>query len=120
MRIDHLGRVHDGYGRFSPVLWSLLDPAGRRVTLTEAALRHARGEDERGREVRAYLTKTAIRLAVAQGARYGEETPGRERLVVGGIGPSAHLVVVVEIHRDAGTVVTAHAMRRVPNAWRRI
>jgi hypothetical protein len=101
-------------------LWGVSDRAGRRITLTRAALRHARGEDERDREVRAYLTEGIIRLAVKKGKRYDDDMQGRERLVAGGLGPSAHLVVVVEIDADAGTVITAYAMRRTPNAWRRI
>ena len=44
-------------------------------------------------------------------------TRGRERLIADDVGPSAHLVVVVEIHAQAGTVITAYAMRRVPSAW---
>jgi hypothetical protein len=42
----------------------------------------------------------------------------RERLIADGVGPSAHLVVVVEIGTKTGTVITAYAMRRVPNVWR--
>ncbi len=117
VRIDRQGRVHGEGGRFSAVLWSALDSGGRRITLTRAALRHARGEDEQGREVRAYLTETFIREAVARGGRYADAMPRRERVVVGGVGPSAHLVVVVEMHSDAGTVVTAYAMRRMPDVW---
>lgn len=120
MWIDRLGRVHDEYGRFSAVVSSTMDPTGRQITLTQAALRHARGEDEKGRETRAYLTETVIRQAVARGVRYADEMPGRERLAASGVGPSAHLIVVVEIHKDAVTVVTAHAMRRVPDTWRRL
>ena len=120
MRIDRRGRVHDDHGRFSAILWGVSDRAGRRITLTRAALRHARGEDERDREVRAYLTKEIVKLAVTQGERYGDDMQGRERLVAGGLGPSAHLVVVVEINVDAGTVITAYAMRRMPGAWRRL
>ena len=45
---------------------------------------------------------------------------GRERLIADEIGPSAHLVVVVEIHAETGTVITAYAMRRVPSAWERL
>lgn len=74
MQIDRQGHAHDDNGRFSPVLWGVLDLAGRRVTLTRAALRHARGEDEQDREIRAYLTRTVIRQAVEQGKRYDDET----------------------------------------------
>ncbi len=66
------------------------------------------------------LTETVIRSAVARGGRYADAMPGRERLLAGDVGPSAYLVVVVEIHADAGTVVTAYAMRRMPDAWRRL
>jgi hypothetical protein len=120
VRIDRQGRVHGEDGRFSAVLWRVLDSGGRRITLTQAALCHARGEDEQGREIRAYLTGTIIRDAVARGERYADEMPRRERLVAGGVGPSAHLVVVVEMRSDAGTVVTAYAMRRMPDAWRQL
>jgi hypothetical protein len=121
MRVDRQGRVHDEHGRFSAVVWRATDRAGRRITLTRAALRHARGEDERrARERRAYLTARIIRTAVERGRRHADVAPGRERLIAHGVGPSAHLVVVVEIHAGAGTVITAYAMRRVPSAWRRI
>lgn len=120
MRIDRRGRVHDDHGRFSANLWGVSDRAGRRITLTRAALRHARGEDERDREVRSYLTARIIRQAVKRGDRYDDDMRGRERLVAGGVGPSAHMVVVVEIDADAGTVITAYAMRRMPKAWRRL
>ncbi len=101
-------------------MWSALDRAGRRITLTQAALDHARGDDEQGREIRAYLAETVIRLAVEQGERYADEMRVRERLVASVVGPSTYLIAVVEIHGDAGTVVTAYAMRRVPHAWRRL
>jgi hypothetical protein len=122
MRIDRRAPPRDDQGRFSTILWRVPDRAGRPITLTRAALRHARGEDEPGREIRAYLTKAAIKLAVERGERYADETDGRERLLAEAraIGPSAHMVVVVEIRIDAGTVITAHAMRRVPGAWRRL
>ena len=103
MRIDQHGRVHDDHGRFSSILWSVSDQSGRRITLTRAALRHARGEDEQGREVRAYLTRTAIRLAVGGGQRYADEMPNRERLVAEDVGPSAYLVVWQL--RSTGTLV---------------
>jgi len=73
-----------------------------------------------GQEVRAYLTETVFKLAVERGERYADAMPGRERLVAGGLGPSAHLVVVVEIDSDAGIVITVHVMRRVSNTWRRL
>ncbi len=120
VRIDREGRVHDEHGRFSPVLWEAQDRAGRRITLTEVALRHARGEEEPGREPRHYLTSDLVREAVATGDRYRDEMPARERLVATGIGPSRRLVVVVEIDAGAGTVVTAHAMRRVPSVWSKL
>lgn len=83
-----------------------------------AALSHARGEDETERERRIYLTGRVIRTAVKRGRRYADMTDGRERLIANDVGPSAHLVVVVEIRARAGTVITAYAMRRVPNTWR--
>jgi hypothetical protein len=58
--------------------------------------------------------------SVELGRRHADMTHGRERLIADGVGPSAHLVVVVEIHTEAGTVITAYAMRRVPSAWRRL
>lgn len=118
MQVDRHGRVHDEHGRFSAIVWRTTDRAGRRITLTTAALRHTRGEDEAARERRAYLTARTIRVAVERGRRHADMTRGRERLIADEIGPSAHLVVVVEIHAEAGTVVTAYAMRRVPGAWR--
>jgi hypothetical protein len=120
MRIDRQGRVHDEHGRFSAVLWRVSDQAGRQITLTRAALSHARGEDEAQRERRRYLNAQIIRTAVEQGWRYVDMTRGRERLIVDGVGPSAYLIVVVEIHAGAGTVITAYAMRRVPSAWRQL
>jgi hypothetical protein len=120
VRVDRQGRVHDEHGRFSPVIWHVSDRAGRRITLTQVALRHARGEDEARRERRAYLTAQVIRVAVERGQRRADMAIGRERLIADQIGPSAHLVVVVEIHADTGTVITAYAMRRVPDAWRRL
>lgn len=83
-------------------------------------MRHARGEDEMRRERRGYLTARIIKVAVEQGRRHTDMVRGRERLIADEVGPSAHLVVVVEIHAEAGTVITAYAMRRVPDAWRRI
>jgi hypothetical protein len=120
MRVDRQGRVHDEHGRFSAVVWRATDRAGRRITLTRAALRHARGEDEPGRERRTYLTAQVIKVAVEQGHRHADMLRGRERLIAEESGPSAHLVVVVEIHAEAGTVITAYAIRRVPSAWRRL
>lgn len=120
MQIDRHGRVHDDHGRFSAILWGESDRAGRRITLTRAALRHARGEDEREREVRSYLTAGIIRQAVKRGERYCDDAESRERLIANGLGPSTHLVVVVEIDADAGTVITAYAMRRMPNTWRQL
>ncbi len=118
MRVDRHGRVHDDHGRFSAVLWRATDRIGRRITLTRVALRHARGEDETEREGRAYITRRVIRIAVERGRRYADMTDGRERLIAEGVGPSAYLVVVVEIRARAGTVITAYAMRRIPNTWR--
>jgi hypothetical protein len=120
MRVDRQGRVHDEHGRFSPVIWRATDRAGRPITLTRAALRHARGEDETRRERRAYLTTLIIRVAVEQGQRHADMARGRERLIADEVGPSAHLVVIVEIRAEAGTVITAYAMRHVPNAWKRL
>ncbi len=120
MRIDRQGRVHDEHGRFSAIVWRASDRASRQITLTQAALRHARGEDEAQRERRRYLNAQIVKTAVEQGRRYLDMTGGRERLIVDGVGPSAHLIVVVEIHAGAGTVITAYAMRRVPSAWRQI
>ena len=82
--------------------------------------RHARGEDEPRRERRDYLTARTIKVAVEQGRRHADVAQGRERLIMDKVGPSGHLVVVVEIHAEAGTVITAFAMRRVPQAWRRL
>lgn len=118
MRVDRQGRVHDEHGRFSAIIWRATDQTGRQITLTEVALRHARGEDETRRELRGYLTAQTIRVAVERGRRHADMARGRERLIADKVGPSAHLVVVVEIHPEAGTVITAYAMRRVPNAWR--
>lgn len=120
MRIDRAGRIHDEHGHFSRVLWAARDGAGRRITLTEVALRHARGEDQPGHEQRRYLTSELIREAVTIGVRYRDEMPARERLVASEAGPSRHLVVVVEIDAGAGTVITAHAMRRVPPVWTKL
>ncbi len=120
MRIDRRGRVHDDYGHFSAILWGAFDCAGRRITLTQAALRHARGEDEENREVRGYPAEAVIRIAVERGDRYADEMQARERLIARSVGPSFYLVAVVEIYGDAGTVVTAYAMRRVPRTWRRL
>ena len=118
MRVDRQGWVHDERGRFSSVIWRTTDRAGRRITLTRAALRHARGEDETRRKRRDYLTARTIGLAIERGWRHADMARGRERLIADGVGPSAHLVVVVEIGTKTGTVVTAYAMRRVPNVWR--
>jgi hypothetical protein len=118
MRVDRQGRVHDEHGRFSAIVWRTTDLAGRRITLTQAALRHARGDDETTRESRGYLTARIIKVAVERGRRHSDMMRGRERLIADAVGPSAHLVVVVEIHAEAGTVITAYAMRRVPSAWR--
>lgn len=93
-------------------------PDGRLIALSRAALRHARGEDETERERRAYITGRVIRIAVERGKRYADMTDGRERLIANDVGPSAYLIVVVEIRARAGTVITAYAMRRVPNTWR--
>jgi hypothetical protein len=120
VRIDQQGRVHDEHGRFSAIMWRATDRAGRQITLTQAALRHARGEDEGRRERRDYLTAQIIKVAVEQGQRHADMTHGRERLISADVGPSAHLIVVVEIHKEAGTVITAYAMRRVPRTWKRI
>jgi len=120
MRVDRQGRVHAEHGRFSAVIWRATDLAGRRITLTEAALRHARGEDETRRERRGYITAQTIKVAVERGQRHADMTQGRERLIADEVGPSAHLIVVVEIHAKAGTVITAYAMRRVPNVWRHL
>jgi hypothetical protein len=120
MRIDRQGRVHDEHGRFSAIIWRVSDRAGRRIALTQAALRHARGEDEAKRERRSYLNARTIRIAVEQGRRYVDMARGRERLIADSVGPSAHLVVVVEIHAGAGTVITAYAIPRVPSAWRQL
>jgi hypothetical protein len=120
MRVDRHGRVHDEHGRFSPVIWRATDQTGRQITLTRAALRHARGDDEPGRERRTYLNARTIRVAIERGQRHFDMAHGRERLIADGLGPSAHLVVVVEIHAEAGTVITAFAIRRVPKAWRRL
>jgi hypothetical protein len=120
MRIDRQGRAHDEQGRFSAIVWRASDQAGRQITLTRAALCHARGEDEATRERRRYLNARTIKIAVEQGRRYIDMTQGRERLIGDRVGPSAHLVVVVEIHAGAGTVITAYAMRRVPSAWRQL
>ena|ERR1700691_1919263 len=117
MRIDRQGRVHDEHGHFSAIVWRATDRADRQVTLTQAALRHAHGEDEAARERRIYLSARIIRAAVERGRRHADMTRGRERLIADDVGPSAHLVVVVEIHAQAGTVITAYAMRRVPSAW---
>lgn len=57
-------------------------------------------------------------VAVERGRRYADMTDGRERLIANDVGPSAHLVVVIEVQAETGTVVTAYAMRRVPNTWR--
>jgi hypothetical protein len=118
MRVDRQGRVHDEHGRFSAVIWRAADRTGRQITLTQAALRHARGDDEPKRERRTYLTAQNIKIAVEQGQRRADMLSGRERLIADEAGPSNHLVVVVEIHAEAGTVITAYAIRRVPNAWR--
>lgn len=120
MQVDRQGRVHDEHGRFSAVIWHATDQAGRRITLTLAALRHARGEDETRREQRGYLTARIIRDTVERGRSYADMAQSRERLIANEVGPSVHVVVVVEIHGEAGTVITAYAMRRVPNAWRRL
>jgi hypothetical protein len=120
MRVDRQGRVHDEHGRFSAVIWRATDQTGRQITLTRAALRHARGDDEPGRERRTYLTARTIKVAVERGQRHADMEHGRERLIADGLGPSAQLVVVVEIHAEAGTVITAFAIRRVPQAWRRL
>lgn len=118
MRFDRLGRAHDEHGRYSAVLWRVHEPAGRLVVLTDAALRHARGEDEPTRELRTYLTAETIRIAVERGKRYADPNRGRERLVADEVGPSTHLVVIPETYASADTVVTAFAMRRVPPTWR--
>jgi hypothetical protein len=118
MRVDRQGRVHDEHGRFSAIVWRATDQTGRLITLTQAALQHARGEDDPRRDRRAYLTARIIRAAVEQGEPYADPTHRRERLIADAIGPSAHLVVVVEIHAEVGTVITAYAMRRVPSVWK--
>jgi hypothetical protein len=99
-------------------MWRGTDRIGRRVSLTRAALRHARGEDETKRERRIYISKRIVKVAVERGRRYADMTDGRERLIANDVGPSAYLVVVIEVRAKAGTVVTAYAMRRIPNAWR--
>jgi hypothetical protein len=118
MQVDRHGRVHDDHGRFSAVVWRATDRTGRRITLTRSALRHARGEDGAERERRSYITRRAVRIAAERGRRYADMTDGRERLIAGRVGPSAYLVVVIEIRAQAGTVITAYAMRRIPNTWR--
>jgi hypothetical protein len=118
MRVDRHGRVHDDNGQFSAVIWRITDRVGRPIVLTRAALRHARGEDETKRERCSYITRRVVRIAVERGRRYADMTDGRERLIAEGVGPSAYLVVVVEIRARAGTVITAYAMRRIPYTWR--
>jgi hypothetical protein len=99
-------------------MWRATDRIGRRVSLTTAALRHARGEDETERERRTYITGRTVKVAVERGRRYADMTDGRERLIASDVGPSAYLVVVIEVQAETGTVITAYAMRRIPNTWR--
>jgi hypothetical protein len=120
VRIDRYGYDHDDRGRFSAVVWRGRDLAGRRVALTHAALRHARGEDEADREVRMYLSALTIAVAVSQGKRYADAPFSRERLTASDLRPSRHLAVAVDFRAHAGTVVTAYALRRIPNAWRQL
>ncbi len=64
-------------------MWRTTDRVGRRVSLTRAALRHARGEDEKERERRTYIKGGVVKVAVERGRRYADPTHDRERLIGG-------------------------------------